>query len=126
MDVSNPSTFESPTDSSSPEGCNCASFIPVLCRLARHTSRDESTNGHSGKIQSFNCESLSIRDRGMRWGGGSRGGGGGGGGGTRHQSSNPSSGPLKLNNPTPADLSLSLTWSQVFLKNRASSAQELH
>ena len=32
----------------------------------------------SGKTQSFNCESLSIRDRGRRRKGGGGGGGGGG------------------------------------------------
>ena len=43
--------------------------------------------------------------------------------GTRHQSSSPSSGPSKLNNPTSADHSLPQTWSKILLRNTASSAQ---
>ena len=54
----------------SPKDHSRASFILVGCRVARHTSLDESSDGYSGKTQSFNCESLSTRDRGRGQGGG--------------------------------------------------------
>ena len=94
----------------SPKDHSRASFILVGYRVARHTSLDESSDGYSGKTQSFNLST----------GGG---GGGGGGRGARRQSSSPSSRPSKLNNPTSADHSLPPIWSKILPRNRARSAQ---
>ena len=58
----------------SPKDHSRASFILVGYRVARHTSLDESSDGYSGKTQSFNRESLSTGE--------GEGGGGGQGGKT--------------------------------------------
>ena len=87
----------------SPKDLSRASFILVGCRVARHTSLDESSDGYSGKKPKFQLRELEHQ-RPEQGTGGWKGVGGQG---------------VSLRVPVP----LPPIWSKILPRNRASSAQ---